>query len=469
MKSKTAPIHFESRIDTLAHFVIINLGNEMFKTLLFCIIIILLFYNGLIFTVANKGGDIDNPNIPLALKILKDVLVLAAIFLLLLSQGVLRHLKIPRYLFIYFLFSTSVTLTMFAIAIIKFDINSRLLGILKNYMIYYPASGVLALLVNRYNTEKYFFNIFRLVMFLVLSLGILLYFIISEDMLFTYSGRMISTLGNPNYLGYLSLLYIFVLFGFMYHESKISYLTACELIVAHLGLFLSLSFAAIVCYCGGLIALFMIWILKVMAKNKLLIKLVVYGIISSAIASVAVFLMKYFKGGLFSASFNTKIAPLLNKSNFLTSLDKGSFLTFIQPRISSFSTCIPELFASLKPALLGTLNKDGYVETDSAFLNLAYNFGIPVFIAWLIYFITPVLFTVSSFKKIRTSEEFNASMTFMLSIFITSSVVTHFWVQYLPEKFPTCFFIGFALSYILINAVQLKCPNKPFNNEFEIS
>lgn len=429
----------------------------MFKILLICVVTIPLLYNGLIFTAVNKSDYIYNPNVPFSFKILKDVLVLIAIFLPLLSHRVLERLKMPRFFLLYILFSTSVALTMCAIAIIKYDIDSRSLGILKNYLVYYPASGVLALLVNHYKKEKYFFNIFRLSIFLVLLLGLLFYFIDKIDKMgftFTFSGRMISLLGNPNYLGYFSMLYIFVLFGFIYFQSRISFLITFELIIAHLGLFLSFSYTSILCYSVALVTMFIIWYLELMAKNKLLIKLIIMGIFNSAIGSLAVFLTKYFRGGIFSVAFEEKIVPLYKGNITITELP------FVQSRISAFYRCPAEIFSSLESFLFGILHIDKYIETDSAFLNLAYNFGIPVFIAWLVYFITPIFFTAVSFKKIRTSEEFNASMTFMLSIFITSSVLTHFWFQYLPEKFPTCFFIGFVLSYILINALQLKRANE---------
>jgi len=424
----------------------------MFKILLICVVTIPLLYNGLIFTAVNKSGYIYNPNIPFSFKILKDVVVLTAIFIPLLSHHVRKRLKMPGFFLLYIFFSTSVALTMCAIAIIKYDIDLRLLGILKNYLVYYPASGVLALLVNHYKKEKYFFNIFRLSMFLVLLLGLLFYFIAKTDFTFTFSGRMISLLGNPNYLSYLSMLYIFVLFGFIYFQSRISFLITFELIIAHLGLFLSFSYTSIPCYSVALIIMFIIWYLELMPKNKLLIKIIIMAIFNSAIGSLAVFLTKYFRGGIFSVAFEQKVEPL-SKVNITE-------LPFVQSRISTFHMSIAEIFSSLESFLFGTFHAKEYIENPSAFLNLAFNFGMPVLTAWLVYFIVPIFFVAASFKKIRTSEDFNAGMTFMLSILITCSLLIYFWVQYLPEKFPTCFFIGFVLSYILINALQLKCTNE---------
>jgi hypothetical protein len=64
----------------------------------------------------------------------------------------------------------------------------------------------------------------------------------------------------------------------------------------------------------------------------------------------------------------------------------------------------------------------------------------------------------------RTSEDSNAAMTFMLAILIASSLLTHFWIQYLPEKFPACLFIGFVLSYILVNALQMRHEDESLHN-----
>jgi hypothetical protein len=293
-------------------------------------------------------------------------------------------------------------------------------------------------------------------MFVVLLLGLLFYFIATRDMVFTYSGRMISSLGNPNYLGYLSLLYIFVLFGVIYSQPDISFRITAELIVAHLGLFLSLSYAAILCYAVTLVVMFVIWNLKLMIKNRLLIKLVVMGIFGSVIGSSAVFAMRFFRNGIFSVAFKEKVSPL--SSGSIMSLQS------VQVRIGAFSLHTAELFSSLKSFLFGAFREKQYVETDGAFLNLAYNFGVPVFVAWLVYFILPVFLAVASFKKIRTSEDPKAAMTFMLSILIASSLLTHFWIQYLPEKFPACLFIGFALSYILINTLQMRHADESLHN-----
>lgn len=422
----------------------------LFKISLLCIVITALFYNGLIF-IANRG-DISNPNIPFALKVLKDVVVCIAIFLPLLLYRVRKELKMPRTLLLYLLCSVGISLLMIAIALVKYNMDCRLIGILKNYLVYYPSSVVLVFLIHHYKKERYFFNIFRLLMFLILWLGLLLYFAASEDMLFTYSGRMISSLSNPNYLGYLSLLYILVLFGFIYYRSKPSFLITVELIVAHIGLFLSLSYAAILCYVVIMLIMFIIWILRVMTNNRRLIELIIWGTACFAIGSLTIFLTRFFKSDVFSVAFEEKINPL----------SKGKIMELhsVQVRTEMFSTYTGELFSSLKSFLFGTFRSKEYIESDSAFLNLAYNFGIPVFIAWLVYFIVPVCFAAISFKKVKANEDFNAAMTFILSIFIASSLLTHFWLQYLPEKFPTCLFIGFTLSYILVNSLYMKQSNE---------
>jgi hypothetical protein len=139
-------------------------------------------------------------------------------------------------------------------------------------------------------------------------------------------------------------------------------------------------------------------------------------------------------------------------------------LQSVHVRIGAFSSRTAELFSSLKSFLFGAFREKQYVETDGAFLNLAYNFGVPIFAAWLVYFILPVFLAAASFKKMRTSEDSNAAMTFMLAILIASSLLTHFWIQYLPEKFPACLFIGFVLSYILVNALQMRHEDESLHN-----
>lgn len=422
----------------------------MFKLSLLCVVITALFYNGLIFVV--NRGDIRNPNIPFALKVLKDLVIFVVFFLPVLSNHTRKELKIPKTLCFYILLPVTTSLFMIAIALVKYDIDSRLVGILKNYLVYYSWPVVLALVTHHYKGERYFFDVFRLSMFVVLLLGLLLHFVAREDMVFTYSGRMISSLGNPNCLGYLSLLYILVLFGFMYHQSENSRVISTELIIAHIGLFLSLSYAALLCYGVILLIMFTIWNMKVVAENRRLIELIIRAAGGCVIGCSAVFLTQFYNRGVLGVAFEEKIRPLV--SGNVMNLDS------FRVRATTFCMYTAELFSSFKSFLFGTFRTEGYVETDSAFLNLAYNFGIPVFIAWLAFFIIPVCFTVVSLKKIKVSQDFNAAMTFMLSIFIVSSVAVHFWIQYLPEKFPTCLFIGFTLSYILTNGLHLKQSEK---------
>jgi hypothetical protein len=181
----------------------------------------------------------------------------------------------------------------------------------------------------------------------------------------------------------------------------------------------------------------------------MLIKIIITGMINFAIGSFVALLLK--STTVFDIAYQEKLKPLLD-SDIMRS---PSF----QMRNNTFRTFAVEIFSSLKFFLIGSFQTTKYVETDSAFLNLAYNFGTPVFLAWLIYFIVPVFFVAVSFNEIRKRKDFNTCMTFMLSIFLVSSMCTHFWIQYLPEKFPACLFIGFALSYILINALQLKHSN----------
>jgi hypothetical protein len=339
---------------------------------------------------------------------------------------------------------------MIVIAANKYIFDIRLIGILKNYSIYYIMSGIFVLYILFYQKERAFFLIFRISMGAIILIGLVMYVyeLYNLNFTFTFSDRMISVLGNPNYLAYFSLIYIFVLMGEIYYSGKVPMSRISELILAHLGLLLSFSYSAFLTYfLTTFLILFSIktrWIYKSLVLRKVLINC----IIVLCLVSIVIYKTKFFGLEIFSRLLEEKISTLTNVG-FVN-------LSFVKFRISSFSSCFRIVFNSLQGLLFGSAEYGRYIEKDSGFINLIYNFGLPIFFGWTVYFLSPVLVSFASRHQFKMKKDFNSCMSLILGIFLFSSYFSFFMLQYVIEKFPTSFFIGIICSYVFINSLRYR-------------
>lgn len=422
-------------------------NRQHIKWLLLTPFLIAFFYNAAVLLYASES--MGNPETPLLVKMSKDlgtVLCFAGLMSVFLRDAD-KSLRWYRLLAI--LAPVVLGFVMMMIASMTYRMDPTGVGVLKNYIFYYAAAGLTVLVAQMYDMELMLYRCFFKCSAWVVIIGLFCYFAQAVTGLsFTHSGRMISTLGNPNFVGFVMALFIVMTMGQVYFQGRWTRDDKIKLLLGGTGLLLSMSFAAILLVALWVVLMFFMTLRAKDSRSRFfrfnLIWFMVGGL--GAFFSVAVV-------GLQSQSM------LFEKIQAIFSSSGADSLGFVGPRLKSMFDAFYAVSSSWQGFFTGHEDM-GYIETDGAFLNLALNFGAVVLAAWIGLFMLAIGKGVLLMRRSLDSLDFIGFQVRVLTPFLMLSVAIHFWIQYIPEKFPTCLFIGWVAYQIAFyrdpNAVSAR-------------
>jgi hypothetical protein len=393
---------------------------------------------GAFFFYRGEAPDLNNPDLPFAFRLLKDVVFTAAVFvpffLIILTRGVV----IPPSVALLLLVPTGLAALMMLIGTAKADASFISLGQLRNIGFYYLASGSMALLAWWRGRTMRLFSLFRLLMAFSVSVGVAFYLLADNLLLYTIHGRMIGTLGNPNFLGFLCFLWLVVLHADIASKDSLPFRARVELGLALIGLFGSASLGALMSYVVWAVVVAVLMLAGVIPSSRALKR--------AATTEGLVILVLLGIAAIFVASHTEALQLFLR----------------IQGVSSGESETTSIRFADLVVAYGGLMNARGillgqdanlqYVQFDGTNQSILYNFGIPFFLLWSAFVLSPVLVGVIAWPRWLASRAREDWLAMMLVPFVFVSFFVEFWIQYVPQMYPTCVIFGLVMYYLVIHS-----------------
>jgi len=430
-------------------------GSGLVAGLLSAQIFVAIFYGATIFFLSSSG-DISNPNIPMEVKASKDLFWAFVVFGLFFLTFCIYRVRAPRAMFLYTLVPLLLFLLDLWISIYKFEIDSEHLGILKNYAMFYFGGGVLVILADRFDAQYTLFTSFRLFMTISVLIGLGFYLLPGESQVsYVYFGRMIATLANPNMLGYLCALHLMLLHGVVYYYGRLSRLEMLEMCVAVAGLIASVSLAAILVFAVAVVLLAALVALRIFPRSGALLKLV--GVeLAVGLVTLSVFVW------IITAMDALSDLNLLYSKAYLhlPSPMDPEVSTSVVARVETFDLVREEVLGSWNGFLFGSSQFGEYIKWDSALVNLLLNYGFFSFALWFSFFSLPVVVTFASRRLLKRHLSQDVCFVFVLSVFLLSSLTTHFWLQYAPETYPTSFFLGWIMAFIMFHVYSVRATHR---------
>jgi hypothetical protein len=397
---------------------------------------------GAFFFYRGEAPDLNNPDLPFAFRLLKDVVFTAAVFLPFFLVILTRGVVIPPSVAILLLFPSGLALLMMLIGTVKADASFISLGQLRNIGFYYVASGSIALLAWWRDETMRVFSLFRGLMAFSVALGVAFYLFADNLLLYTIHGRMIGTLGNPNFLGFLCFLWLVILHADIATRDSLPVRARVEIALALIGLMGSASIGAIMSY-------------------------VVWGVIvGSLMLGGAIPASKALKRA--AATQAVVVVVLIVVAGLVVVANRDVFQVFF--RIQSVSSGESETtsirFTDLATAYGGLVNARGilmgqnanlqYVQFDGTNQSLLYNFGVPFFLLWSAFILSPVLAGMFAWPEWLRRHDREDWLAMMLVPFVLVSFFVEFWIQYVPQMYPTCVIFGLVMYYLVLHASGRK-------------
>ncbi len=406
-----------------------------------------IFYLSYIFVASPE--DINNPTAPTSFKIIKDFIAIFAIGLPLVYSTLFKNMKIPLLVLLYILYPIILITWDIMVSVNKIDITEAHMGIFKNYAFYYSWSALLVVMAKFYRVEIKLFNYFRIFFSISTLIGLALYFISS---MYTSMGRMVGTLGNPNAFGYVCVLYLSILHGLLYYQKRLTKLQKIEMGLIFIGMILSVSITALVTYFVFLLLLFFLISIDVFPPCRALMRLISLEILVIVGVTTSIVSIAYVLDDFFSTSEN----PFMKLSALVSNPMDDNTSTSVTARIFSYQLIFDEILKSYKSFFFGSLQTSTYFEWDSSLVNIAYNYGIISLVLWLTFFFSPIL-CIFVFRKILRRNLTQATcLSFVLAIFLLTSILVNFTLQYSSEKYPTSFFVGWIMAFMIVHICSLS-------------
>jgi len=397
---------------------------------------------GAFFFYRGEAPDLNNPNLPFAFRLLKDVVFTAAVFIPFFLVILTRGVVIPPSVAILLLFPAGLAVLMMLIGTAKADASFISLGQLRNIGFYYLTSGSIALLAWWRDQSMRLFSVFRWLMAFSVAVGVSFYLFADNLLLYTIHGRMIGTLGNPNFLGFLCFLWLVVVHADIAATGTLSVRGRFEIALALIGLVGAASIAAVMSYALWVVIIAALMLGRALPASKAL---------KRAATTQAIV-----------------IAVLIIVAGFVVARNSDVFQVFF--RIQSVSSGESETtsirFTDLATAYGGLINARGilmgqnanlqYVQFDGTNQSLLYNFGIPFFLLWSAFILSPVLAGMLAWPEWLGRHDREDWLAMMLVPFVLVSFFVEFWIQYVPQMYPTCVIFGLVMYYLVLHASGRK-------------
>jgi hypothetical protein len=388
-----------------------------------------------------------NPTLPLVLKMTKDV----PAFVLL----VLCCWEISRKPFTYFasaqewrmavVLPLALGLFMLFGFLLRIESSSQLVGIVKNYLLYYVLGGLIAVLARRYQLRERLEMTFIFMSSFSVLLGLYFYIWKADDINnYAFSGRMVAALANPNYLGYVCLLSA-VLVQVRYLRRPSPYVLL-PLGLAGIGLVTSGAFASALMYVLWLIlSVFAIWGVALYAPVSRsvigLLKILTFQAVAILLGGLIVIAM---------ARTNPHMPRVFidswNKVASYTS-NEAEGLNTVKTRTGDMEGLFERQNRSLATLMMGGEDVQKYKESDISIVNLMWNWGVVIAAGWVFYFLAAPI--VVWRKSLNAPPSVKTELR-LLSLFGGLFVMIHLPLQYLPEKYPVCLFIAWFTGSLLL-------------------
>jgi len=408
--------------------------------------VVAFFYGVYEFTPLNQHNAMD-PVVPIWFKALKDVFfaLIVILFLILLTN---RSFPIPYEIAVFMAIPIVLMVITITFSVSKFSPDADHIGVLKNYGLYYFGAGVMMAALRMVQWHVRALTVLRACMCASILFGLAVYLLPDEDgWRWSHQGRMIATIGNPNTFAYLCVLNLAILHGALCWKGRLTQGQAVEFVLSYLGLVFSRSVAGL-----GVTVLFITFLyVLVMYQGtqseegrtaRLFIKREIIAAVTIACALGAIVMSPI-----------SSIVPYDIRDKYLALvLPEQSTSTSVIGRLSPMRELADQISAIPIAAVIGNPKSGEYVKYDSSLFSLAHNYGVPILVAWVLYFLAPVMrFCLGRWRGLARGDE-AGSMCMALSAFVLSTVLFHGWVHYATETFPSCFAFGYILAFILWEA-----------------
>jgi hypothetical protein len=398
------------------------------------------------FIFRGEATDLTDPALPIAFRVGKDAAFALLVFVPLILAVLFRGPALRLPLVIYWFAPIALAALMLFIGTIKFHPGFVPVGQVRNMAFYYFGAGALTLLAVQHGYAMRLFTLFRLFMAASVLLGLAFYAFADDLLLYTIHGRMIGTHGNPNFLGYLCFLWIVVIHGRAYAVARRDRLAPWEVVLAVTGLVAAGSIAAVLSYVLWLCAVTVLVALRALPPSSALRRLLAWQLIGGIAITVV---MARALGAVDPEVFELAI-------RIQNMIAGGSESTWV--RTSALGELF-DAFGSVGNVFIGQSSTSAYVQFDGSAPSILYNLGVPFFLLWCAFFLTPVFFVARRWRTLKRLSTPADGLALMLAPFLVVSVFVEFWIQYVPEMYPTCFIIGWILYFLMWHTTHRYTPS----------
>lgn len=397
---------------------------------------------GAFFIFRGDATDLNDPHLPMAFRLMKDVAFSIAIAIPLGATFLTKWVRVPPQMVLIWLMPLVIGLLMMLIGHVKAGPGYTSLGFIRNIVGYYGAAGGIAILAWWYGYSTYLFRAFRILMALSVLLGLSFYVFAADSiLLYTIHGRMIGTLANPNFLGYACFLWIVIIHALAAARGGLGVLCTLELLLAISGLGASASINAILCFgAWGLIMLVMRFTGMLPSSPGLTrtIRLELVALAAIVVIGASVVLTSDAIQVIF------RLQLLAGGQTESTSVRAGDLGRTFDSMISA------------RGLLVGQTSVPQYVQFDGTNQSFLFNFGVPLFLLWSAFILSPVLVALGGWRRWATGRSAEDWLAMMLAPAILVSFLVAFWIQYVAEKYPTCVLIGFCMYFVVLHSLPLQ-------------
>jgi hypothetical protein len=392
---------------------------------------------GSFFVFRSAATDLNNPDLPLAFRLGKDVAFLAVVFMPLYLVVIRRGLILPFVPNIYWLVPIFMGLLMLMIGGVKGGPSFLGGGPVRNIAFYYFGGGAIAALAWWLGYQPLLFRTFRALMAGSVLLGVYFYLFKENILLYTIHFRMIGTLGNPNFLGFLCVIWIAMIPAVVAGEARLRLIRVAELSVAMIGLLGSASMAAMLTLVAwALLVGLMRWRGWLPGGAALTRFLTLAAVAGGTIAVV---------GALWLAATAPELFQIARR---VQALDQSQTVSV---RLADYHRLWAD-FARPPSLLVGQSATPRYVQFDGSNPSVLYNLGIPFFLLWTSYFLFPVMVAWRSRHALLARGGLEDRFVLFLAPLLLVAFGIEYSLQYIPEMYPPCVILGWLMMFVVLRS-----------------
>lgn len=395
---------------------------------------------GGMFIFRGDAQDLNDPNLPFVFRLAKDLAFSLAVVLPFAAIVLTRAVAIPPLLAALSLVPMTLGLSMMAIGTWKAGAGFAPTGIVRNLSVYYVLSAGIALLAWWRGYTLMLFRVFRLLMALSVLLGLAFYAFADNILYFTIHGRMIGTLANPNFLGFLCVLWLVLIHAEAAHAGRLGGGRFLEMTIAVLGLVGSASLAALLTL--------VVWVALVLALRWTGVLPSSRGLRHAFVSGSTIFVFAAIVGVAFLVTSDA--LQLIGRFGLVAAGQSETSSVRLIDLLRTFAG-----LAGLKGMLIGQTVSSQYIQFDGTHQTFLYNFGLPFFLLWLAFLCTPLIVAVRSWRRWADEAGDADWIALLLVPFLAVSIAVEFWIQYVADRYPTSIIFGIVMYFLVLHALPV--------------